>query len=215
MKTELLKASYDRYEKYLLWLKRQPLAEQTRRAYRSRTNHFLGFLGTSGEDIRALVQNERERTHVLREYKRHLKQDLKSRPATVNAYLTAIEHFLQFLGASAVQVAREDLPQEAPKALSKDEQKRFLRAVAACRRSKDRAVALLLFNTGMRIGECVALDEHDVSIAGKRHRVIIRNGKGDRYREIPLNSDAREAVREWLLERSTKFENKSVDDAYF
>ena len=215
MKTELLKASYDRYEKYLLWLKRQPLAEQTRRAYRSRTNHFLGFLGTSGEDIRALVQNERERTHVLREYKRHLKQDLKSRPATVNAYLTAIEHFLQFLGASAVQVAREDLPQEAPKALSKDEQKRFLRAVAACRRSKDRAVALLLFNTGMRIGECVALDEHDVSIAGKRHRVIIRNGKGDRYREIPLNSDAREAVREWLLERSTKFENKSVDDALF
>jgi len=215
LETELLKASYDRYEKYLLWLKRQPLAEQTRRAYRSRTNHFLGFLGTSGEDIRALVQNERERTHVLREYKRHLKQDLKSRPATVNAYLTAIEHFLQFLGASAVQVAREDLPQEAPKALSKDEQKRFLRAVAACRRSKDRAVALLLFNTGMRIGECVALDEHDVSIAGKRHRVIIRNGKGDRYREIPLNSDAREAVREWLLERSTKFENKSVDDALF
>lgn len=215
METEPLKASYDRYEKYLLWLKRQPLAEQTRRAYRSRINHFLGFLGTSGEDIRALVQNERERTHVLREYKRHLKQDLKSRPATVNAYLTAIEHFLQFLGASGVQVAREDLPQEAPKALSKDEQKRFLRAVAACRRSKDRAVALLLFNTGMRIGECVALDEHDVSIAGKRHRVIIRNGKGDRYREIPLNSDAREAVREWLLERSTKFENKSVDDALF
>lgn len=215
MKTDLLKASYERYGKYLLWLKRQPLADQTRRAYRSRINHFLGFLGSSGEDIRTLIQNEREQTHVLRQYKRHLKQELKSRPATVNAYLTAIEHFLQFLGANGVQVAREELPQEAPKALSKDEQKRFLRAVAACRRSKDRAVALLLFNTGMRIGECVALDEHDVSIAGRKHRVIIRNGKGDRYREIPLNSDAREAVREWLLERNKKFENKIVDDALF
>lgn len=30
-----------------------------------------------------------------------------------------------------------------------------------------------------------------------------------------MTSDAREAVREWLLERSTKFENKSVDDALF
>ena len=215
MKTALLKASYDRYEKYLSWLKRQPLSDQTRRAYRSRINHFLGFLGSSGEDIRTLVQNERERSHVLREYKRHLKQELKSRPATVNAYLTAIDHFFQYQGVVPGKVAREDLPQEAPRALSKEDQKRLLRAVVGCRRSKDRAVALLLFYTGMRIGECAALDEQDVSIAGRRHRVIVRNGKGDRYREIPLNAEAREALREWLHERNQKFDGKKIDEALF
>jgi len=215
LKTALLKASYDRYEKYLSWLKRQPLSDQTRRAYRSRINHFLGFLGSSGEDIRTLVQNERERSHVLREYKRHLKQELKSRPATVNAYLTAIDHFFQYQGVVPGKVAREDLPQEAPRALSKEDQKRLLRAVVGCRRSKDRAVALLLFYTGMRIGECAALDEQDVSIAGRRHRVIVRNGKGDRYREIPLNAEAREALREWLHERNQKFDGKKIDEALF
>jgi len=99
--------------------------------------------------------------------------------------------------------------------LSKDEQKRFLRAVAACRRSKDRAVALLLFFTGIRIGECVALNEQDISIAGRRRRVTVRSGKGDRYREIPLNDTATEALRDWFLERSTKFESKKIDDALF
>lgn len=215
METVYLTAHPASHEKYLSWLKRQPLSEQTKRAYRSRTNHFLGFLGTSGEDIKALIENERERSHVLREYKRYLKQELRSSPATVNAYLTAIEHFFQYHGVSPGKVAREDLPQEAPRALSKEEQKRFLRAIAGCRRSKDRAVALLLFYTGIRIGECAALNEQDVNIAGRRHRVIIRNGKGDRYREIPLNTEAREAIREWLYERTKKFEDTEVDDALF
>ena len=161
------------------------------------------------------MQNERERSHVLREYKRHLKQELKSRPATVNAYLTAIDHFFQFQGVVPGKVAREDLPQEAPRALSKEEQKRFLRSVVGCRRSKDRAVALLLFYTGIRIGECAALDEQDVSIAGRRHRVIVRSGKGDRYREIPLNIEAREALREWLHDRYQKFDGKKIDEALF
>ena len=215
MKTTILKASYDRFQKYLVWLKRQPLADQTRRAYRSRINHFLGFLGTSGEDVRVLAQTERERTHVLREYKRYLKQELRSSPATVNAYLTAIDHFFQFLGAQPGKVAREELPQEAPRALTKEEQKRFLRAVVACRRSKDRAVALLLLYTGIRIGECAALKEHDVSVAGRKNRVIVRSGKGERYREIPLNAEAKGALSEWIGERNEKFDGKETDDALF
>jgi len=85
LKTDFLEASNVHYQKYQGWLKRQQLADQTRRAYQSRINHFLGFLGASGEDVRPLVKNERERMHVLREYKRHLKQELKSRPSTVNA----------------------------------------------------------------------------------------------------------------------------------
>ena len=211
----VLKASQQKYEKYLSWLERQPFSEETRRAYRTRVNGFLSFLNASGEDLKGLVQTERERSHVLREYKKHLKQVLRLSPATVNAHLTAVDHFFQFLGSKPTKIAREDLPQEAPRALTKDEQKRFLRAVAACRRSKDRAVALLLFHTGIRIGECAALNESDVSIAGRKNRVIVRSGKGDRYREIPLNTDAREALREWVKERTEKFEGRDVEEALF
>ena len=215
MKTEFLKISFERYEKYLSWLKRQPLSEQTRRAYRSRINHFLGFLGSSGEDIRVLAQNDRERAHVLREYKKHLKAELKSSPNTVNAYLTAIDNFFQFQGAAPIEIAREDLPQEAPLALSKDEQKRFLRAISACKRSKDRAVGLLFFYSGIRISECKNLNLDDIYIAGRKHRIIVRSGKGERYREIPLHPEARISLRDWIQERTNKFEGKETDEALF
>ena len=215
MKTALLKASYARFKKYQAWLERQPLSEQTRRAYRSRINHFLGFLGESGEDLESLIDSERELGHVLRSYKQHLKQELKSRPATVNAYLTAIDHFVQFLGGKPPEVHREDLPQEAPRALGRKEQKLFLRGVAACRRTKDRAVALLMYYTGIRIGECTALDLDDVYVGGRKNRVIVRSGKGDRYREIPLNAEATAAVSEWLKERTKKFEDIQSSPALF
>lgn len=215
METTLLESSAKQEAKYLAWLKRQPLSPETRRAYTGRINRFLRFLDASGEDLRTLLQTERERAHVLREYKRHLKLKRLSSPATVNAHLTAIDHFFEFLGATATKVGREDLPQEAPRALTKPEQKRFVRAVAACRRSKDRAVALLLLYTGIRISECAKLNEQDVSIAGRRHRIVIRSGKGDRYREIPLNAESREALREWINERGEKFDGVEVEDALF
>lgn len=218
---DLLEAADAKYQKYLRWLKRQPVSDQTRRAYGSRINSFLGFLGDSREDLRILVANVQEREHVLQSYKRHLKQQLKLLPATVNANLTAVDHFLQYCGAKRTKVGREDLPQEAPRALSKEEQQLFLRRVAGCRRTKDRAVALLFFYTGIRIGECVQLDVDDVSVIGRKNRVVVRNGKGDRYREIPLHSEACQAIHSWLAERTEKFEEgkklqgKEIDPALF
>lgn len=218
---ELLEAASERYQKYLRWLKRQPLSDQTRRAYGSRINGFLGFLAASGEDIRVLIGKPQEQAHVLRAYKRHLKQELKQSPATVNANLTAIDHFLQYCGAKKTSLPREELPQEAPRALSKDEQQIFLRRVAACRRTKDRAVALLFFYSGIRIGECALLNVDDVSVIGRKNRVVVRNGKGDRYREIPLHPECSDALHAWLSERNEKFEenekfrSKQIDCALF
>lgn len=133
----------------------------------------------------------------------------------MNASLTAIEHFLRSLGLPGSKVAREDLPEEAPRALTPDEQKRFVDAAQTRRRALDRAVPLLLIYTGIRIGECAALDVADVSVAGRKAQIIVRNGKGDRYREVPLNEDARDAVREWILERNKRFGEMNTEDALF
>lgn len=219
-KAELLKASHAEFQKYLKWLQRHPVSDETRRAYRNRVEGFLGFLGVSGENLLELVDNDRARLHVLREYKRYMKQELKLLPSTVNAKLTALDNFFQYLGSAKTKVAREDLPQESPRALSPEEQKRFLRAIAGCRRSKDRAIALLFYYTGIRIGECASLELDDVSVIGRKNRVIVRNGKGDRYREIPLHRDACEAISAWLVDRkkfekSPKFEGKKISKALF
>jgi integrase/recombinase XerC len=89
--------------------------------------------------------------------------------------------------------------------LRPEDQKRFLRAVERAASCRDRAIALLLFYTGIRIGECVALDIEDVPLSARRGQVIVRTGKGDHYREVPLNAQVRPVLKAWLQERAQRF----------
>jgi integrase/recombinase XerC len=102
-------------------------------------------------------------------------------------------------------VRREDLPQHAPRALTPDEQKRLVRTLEQWPSLRDRAVVTLLLYTGIRAGECAALNLADVQISARRGRVIVREGKGNRYREVPLNAVVRPIITQWLHERAQRF----------
>lgn len=210
------------FEKYKKWLDRQPVSACTRRAYCYHVKQFLAFVGANKREYACALDNAGERDFAVRDYKTYVKRSLKLRPNSVNSALAAIDHFCQFLGLGKTKVKREDLPQETPRALSPAEQKRFLRAAERCRRPKDTAVAFLLLYTGIRIGECVDLDVDDVYASGRKRRVIVRSGKGDRYREVPLNKEAAEAICAWLKARATwlkklaeKLEDREPDAALF
>ncbi len=90
--------------------------------------------------------------------------------------------------------------QQAPGALRPEDQRRFLRAVERAAFCRDRALALLLLYTGIRIGECAALDIEDMPLSARRGKVIIRTGKGDNQREVPLNAPIHPALKVWLKE---------------
>lgn len=117
----------------------------------------------------------------------------RAKPASVNLALAGVDHFYRYLGAGRPEVRREELVQAAPRALSPEELRRFLRAVERRESVRDRAIALLLINTGLRIGECAALDVDDVEVSARKGRVVVREGKGDSYRVVPLNAEARDA----------------------
>lgn len=205
---------YSKFEDYQNALDKQPLSAHTRRAYQTRLQHFLGFLGARLHEYPEALSNPNTRDYIARDYKQHLKLKLKSSPQTVNAYLTAIDSFYQFLGLGKAKAKREELPRLAPQALTEKEQKDFLRAIERCDSVRDRALATLLLNTGVRISECAALNEDDVLVSERKGLLKIRNGKGDSYREIPLNSQTRAVVQEWLAERLRAYPD-SVEPAFF
>jgi integrase/recombinase XerC/integrase/recombinase XerD len=75
---------------------------------------------------------------------------------------------------------------------------------------RDNVIIELLFLTGVRIGELVALDVRDVDIANRRLRIT---GRGTRERYVNLTSDVvAEALREYLILRSDRPVN---NDALF
>lgn len=187
---------------YLAWLLRQPLAEQTRHTYQQWVRKYLHFLCHYPAAYGDPLVDPNARDYAIRDFKAHLKTVQRLQPASVNVALAALDHFYQhFQQLGAPHVRRESLPQQAPRALTPEEQKRFLRAVDRHRVVRDRAIAILLFYTGLRISECVALNVDDITVSDRKGRVIVRQGKGDRYREIPLNAPARHALTQWLGER--------------
>lgn len=63
---------------------------------------------------------------------------------------------------------------------------------------------VMLLYTGLRLAELVALDLDDVRVSARKGLVVVRSGKGDAYREVPLNALVRQVLEEWLDERAQR-----------
>ncbi len=186
------------------WLERQPLAANTRRTYRVQVEQFCTYLAATTADVGDPLREQHAASYAVRAYRSWLKTVRKAKPSSVNLMLAALDHFYRFLGLGRPAVAREDPTKAAPRALEAQEQIAFLRAVERCPSVRDRAIARLLFYTGLRIGECAALDVEDVAISARKGLVIVRRGKGDAYREVPLNKEARAALDAYKQVRLTQ-----------
>lgn len=62
-------------------------------------------------------------------------------------------------------------------------------------RIRDLAILELLYGTGIRVGECAALDLSDVDLRARTIRVM---GKGRKERIVPFGGPARDAMERWL-----------------
>ncbi len=196
------------------WLDRQPLAAKTRTAYRLQVHQYGAYLAQRPSTTDDPLYTPFVRDYIVRDYKTYLKIERQAKPTSVNLALAAIDHFYQFIGNDRPHVQRESLPTQAPRALKPEEQKAVLRAIERTSSARDKAITQLLFYTAIRLGECVALDLDDVRVSARKGVVIIRSGKGDTYREVPLNAEVREALRVWLKERNKRFSQTS-DTAFF
>jgi len=102
------------------------------------------------------------------------------------------------LGIRAPKAARP-----LPKALSVEAAQRLLEdgeesSVVSLR---DRAMFELLYSSGLRLGELVALNVDDGRLDLSQGEVTV-TGKGAKTRTVPVGARARDALRQWLLVRN-------------
>ncbi|WP_030175258.1 tyrosine-type recombinase/integrase [Spirillospora albida] len=181
------------------------LDADTRRAYDSRVRAYLAWLETTRDmDGGDPLADANTRDDAARGYKDHLKSELGRSDNTVNAHLTALDHFYDHLGLGKVGVRRVPAARRAPRALTARDQKRYLRAVERRALARDRAIGRLLFYSGIRVSELTALNMGDVPLSARRGEVHIRSAKGETSRTIPLTAPAaRDAVTAWKADRAT------------
>lgn len=170
----------------------------TRRAYLSDVRQLAGF---AGEDSAPRQTTKR----LIRAWLVDLQKSCSA--ATRARKLAGIRAFYRFLVREgevpldpSAGLPLPKTPARIPRPLSVDDCDVLVKADGPARRSarvglRDRALAELLYGTGIRVGELVALDVRDVDLRSGDVRVL---GKGNKERIVPLPRLSRDALAEWL-----------------
>lgn len=90
-------------------------------------------------------------------------------------------------------------PKRLPTTLSPDQTARLLDGSEGEDLAiRDHALLELVYSSGLRIGETLSLEMHDIDLDARTVRVT---GKGSRTRVVPVGTQAAEAVARWLTRR--------------
>ena len=130
--------------------------------------------------------------------------------SSANRILAAVRGFHKFLGLEgirdddpATRLRPPKLPKRLPKALSQDQVTQLLSASgpepedegADLIRLRDRAILELMYSTGARVSEIVALDLDEVNDSG----LLRVRGKGSKERIVPVGSYAARSLNSYLI----------------
>jgi site-specific recombinase XerD len=193
---------------------RQPgtedLSPATLRGYRYDLGHFLRWhQGLQG----APFKPEQLAGYDLIAYRQQMIAAGRS-PATINRRLEALRRLGRWAHSSgmlAVDVVHDVRPvrtvrNRQPAGLTDSEVHAMLRAAGASGHglaARNYALVQLMLQTGIRIGELAMLRVCDVTVNDRSGSLRIRQGKGLKAREVPLNATARRAIRAYLDTRSS------------
>jgi site-specific recombinase XerD len=203
------------FEKYL---QDKDVSILTQRGYLSDVQQFAGWFEKSNSEtfnLPAVTPTD------VREYRQFLQAVQKRKASTVNRKLAALSALMGW-GVQSGQITTDPTENvksvqqllSAPRWLDKHEQFALQRAIEKDKqlaqlryprrcvtRYRDASLTLFLLNTGLRLSEVIALELSDVQVSDRKGNVLVRRGKGNKQRNVPLNSEARKAIQDWLAVR--------------
>lgn len=104
-------------------------------------------------------------------------------------------------------VVRAKRPRRVPVVLARKEVDELLAALDG----PTRLMAALMYGTGMRVMECVRLRVKDIDF--NRNEIIVREGKGDKDRRVPLPAAVREDLRR-ALDRALALHRHDIAEGF-
>ena len=72
---------------------------------------------------------------------------------------------------------------------------------------RDKAIAELLYSSGLRLSEICKLDLEDIDL---KERTCVVTGKGNKTRMVPVGTKAIQSLRDWIIYRNELLESKET-----
>lgn len=142
------------------------------------------------------------------QYKSYMQSVQQRKPAGINRALRSISAFCEWAKKQKLIADNpvEEVPvaqqvKAPPKALDSIEYNRLMRIVEKAGSKRDIAIVGLMLDAGLRIGEVEALNVDDIEVSERKGLVRVRQGKGSKYREVPLNKELRKVLQGYLMTR--------------
>lgn len=131
--------------------------------------------------------------------------DQGRKPSTINRHLISISSFCQWAHKNDLilnnpvegirPVAEEPL---GPAALERKQQLALVRAVRKSGNIRDLAIITMLLHTGIRVNELCNLQVSDIILSKNSNMITVREGKGTKRRNIPLNPTVISVLKDYL-----------------
>jgi site-specific recombinase XerD len=175
-------------------------------AYRDALRLFLSYAAQRFECTADQLDHQILDVDIVRSFLGWLEKERKCSARTRNHRLAALKTFVRYVAFAApehaercrrireLSSARFEQPEVE---YLEDEEVRGL--VKAATERRDRALLLLMYNTGARVQEIIDLDVCDLRLDPVP--VVMLEGKGRKQRTNPLLDRTVDSLRQWLAER--------------
>ncbi len=178
--------------KFIEEIELRGLAETTHKAYVHSINKFFKYYKNDPKKLRL---------RDVKKYQRYLLKETNLAPNTINRHITAVRFFyIHVLNRCEMNkfVPRIKPPRQIPIVLTEEEVALMIESVNSL---LWKAIISVLYSTGLRQGELRNLKKTDID--SKRMIIHIRNGKGNKDRQVNLTPITLKTLRAyWRLHRA-------------
>ena len=204
----MLKEKINDFLSYLETVKQ--LSNHTTNSYRRDLSKFSDFLSDSAINTWQEVGESEVRSYINKERRRGLS------PRSIQRILSSCRSFFNYLLQESVidkspaeNMSSPKSPSLLPKAMDADLVQRLLDfKPKGMFEVRDKAIAELLYSSGLRLSELCDLDLTSLDIKERICRVL---GKGKKTRDIPVGKKAIQSIRDWMLYRKELIESKQTE----
>ena len=184
-------------------------SHHTLNGYKRDLEKLSSYLSNQDVENWKLVKEHDLRTFVNSERRRGLS------PRSIQRILSSCRTFFEFLLTEgqiklspAQNMSSPKLAQLLPKAMDADLVQKLLDFKAkGMIEVRDKALAELLYSSGLRLSEICKLNMEDLDT---KERTCVVSGKGNKTRIVPVGKKAIQAIRDWFMYRSELKQSKAT-----
>lgn len=164
---------------------------------------FENIWGKHSEDT--IFHSIEVTARTIARYREHMQITRLLKPATINRRINSIKRYFDWakqkgLVQTNYSKSIKFVPTEktSPKRMSDKEESALMNAVEKYGTLRDKTIIIFMLHTGLRSMEVCDIQIEDIVIRKRGGHVIVRSGKRNKQREVPLNSTVRLALEEYI-----------------